>query len=141
MALNLPLMQNNIMRDDLDAVIVNVAGCGSMLKDYGHVAEELALTEAETTSELAGFAGRIRDVSEFLVELGPRPPRGALPMKATYHDACHLVHAQGVRQPPRKLLEMVPGLELVSLPESEICCGAAGTYNLTETEIKGEEAE
>lgn len=121
--------------DDLDAVIVNVAGCGSMLKDYGHVAEELALTEAETTSELAGFAGRIRDVSEFLVELGPRPPRGALPMKATYHDACHLVHAQGVRQPPRKLLEMVPGLELVSLPESEICCGAAGSYNLVEPEM------
>ena len=84
---------------------------------------------------LAGFASRVKDISEFLVELGPRPPLGEVAWRATYHDACHLAHAQGIREAPRKLMEMVPGLELVTLPESDICCGAAGSYNLTEAEM------
>ncbi|MGH7199806.1 MAG: (Fe-S)-binding protein, partial [Planctomycetaceae bacterium] len=119
---------------DIDAVIINVAGCGSMLKDYGHVAEELDLDETQREL-LQNFAGKVKDVSEFLMELGPRPPRGEVSVRATYHDACHLVHAQKVREPPRRLLEMVPGLELVPLHESDICCGAAGSYNLTEGEM------
>jgi glycolate oxidase iron-sulfur subunit len=126
--------------DDLDAVIVNVAGCGSMLKDYGHVAEELNAGEA-TASKLADLAGKTRDVTEFLAELGPVRPTGEIPLMATYHDACHLVHAQGVRQPPRDLLAMIPGLKLVPLPESDICCGAAGSYNLTEPEMADRLAE
>lgn len=121
--------------EDLDAVIVNVAGCGSMLKDYGHVAEEVAPGSQETAELLEGFAGRIRDVSEFLAELGPLTPPTAVPLKATYHDACHLCHAQQVRQQPRQLLSLVKGLELVPLHESEICCGAAGSYNLTQGEM------
>jgi glycolate oxidase iron-sulfur subunit len=83
----------------------------------------------------SAFAAKVRDISEFLVELGPLPPPGELPIRATYHDACHLCHAQKIRSQPRKLLEMIPMLELVSLEESEICCGAAGTYNLTEPEM------
>lgn len=119
---------------DVDAVIVNVAGCGSMLKDYGHVAEELDCDRI-MQDKLNGFAGRVRDVSEFLAELGPIAPKGEIPLRATYHDACHLAHAQKVTQPPRQLLSLIPGLELVPLPESNICCGAAGSYNLTEPEM------
>jgi glycolate oxidase iron-sulfur subunit len=84
---------------------------------------------------LAKFARKVRDVSEFLVELGPIPPRGRIDLRATYHDACHLAHAQKVREQPRELLSLVPGLELVPLPESDICCGAAGSYNPTEGEM------
>ncbi|MBM81596.1 MAG: hypothetical protein CMJ78_13535 [Planctomycetaceae bacterium] len=121
--------------DDVDAVIINVAGCGSMLKDYGHVADELNVTDPAELESLKKFAAKVKDVSEFLVELGPKPPTGSIPLKATYHDACHLVHAQQVRSQPRQLLELVPGLELVPLKESDICCGAAGSYNLTEPEM------
>src|SRR5262249_41428558 len=78
------------------------------------------------------LAAKVRDVSEFLVQFGPVPPEHPLPLRATYHDACHLCHAQQIRRPPRQLLELIPGLELVPLAESEICCGAAGSYNLTE---------
>jgi glycolate oxidase iron-sulfur subunit len=113
--------------DSVDAIVVNAAGCGAMLKDYGHL---LADDPAAKT-----FNARLRDVSEFLVELGPVKPEHPLPLKATYHDACHLCHAQQIRSQPRKLLEMIPGLQLVPLVESEICCGAAGSYNLTEPEM------
>ena len=120
---------------DLDAVIVNVAGCGSMLKDYGHVAAETVPDDESTASSLNQFAGKVKDISEFLVALGPIAPKGEIRMKATYHDACHLCHAQKIREQPRELLALVPGLELVPLAESEICCGAAGSYNLTEGEM------
>lgn len=120
---------------DLDGVIVNVAGCGSMLKDYGHLGEELAAGQGELRSILERFAGRVFDVSEFLARLGPIAPRGELDLVATYHDACHLCHAQKIREQPRSLLNLIPGLKLVPLPESEICCGAAGSYNLTEVEM------
>jgi glycolate oxidase iron-sulfur subunit len=143
----------------LDAVIVNVAGCGSMLKDYGHIAEEASrssgggvsaknvigenttggqaasATRTDRVAALAGFASKVRDVSEFLAELGLVPPPGQVRLRAVYHDACHLVHAQRVREQPRNLLAMIPGLELVPLAESEVCCGAAGSYNLTEPEM------
>ena len=113
--------------DDLDAVVVNVAGCGSMLKDYGHMGEETPGVSADAVAALSKFSGRVRDVSEFLAELGLREPTGVVPWRVTYHDACHLAHAQGVRQAPRELLKQVPGLELIPLPESDICCGAAGS--------------
>ena len=86
-------------------------------------------------ASLSQFAAKVRDVSEFLAELGPIPPKGEIRLRATYHDACHLVHAQKVREQPRSLLALVPGLELVPLAESEICCGAAGSYNLMEPEM------
>ena len=149
--------------DDVDAIIINVAGCGSMLKDYGHIAEELLegvgdpefnFPSATSTEEgprsgklnsgsptptrierLTKFADKVKDVSEFLADLGPIAPEGRIDLRATYHDACHLVHAQGVRDAPRELLSLIPGLELVPLAESDICCGAAGSYNLTEPEM------
>ena len=114
---------------DLDAVIVNVAGCGAMLKDYAH------LVPAEDHDQAKAFVSKVRDISEFLVTLGPIPPKHAIDRKVVYHDACHLCHAQQVRSQPRQLLAMIPGVELVPLEESEICCGAAGTYNLTQPEM------
>jgi glycolate oxidase iron-sulfur subunit len=132
----------------VDAIIVNVAGCGSMLKDYGHHwhdpvvhASRLPEREGEAPAEPDGQAGReafahkVRDVSEFLDQLGLIQPPGEIRLTATYHDACHLVHAQKVREQPRNILKKVPGLKLVDLAESELCCGAAGTYNLTEPEM------
>lgn len=119
---------------EIDAVIVNVAGCGSMLKDYGHVAEELG-GDGKVNSDLSSFAHEVKDVTEFLAELGPIAPTHEVRLSATYHDACHLCHAQGIQQQPRDLLEMVPGLKLQPLVESTICCGAAGSYNLTEPEM------
>lgn len=116
----------------VDAVIVNVAGCGAMLKDYGHHWHDAAQPDREA------LAGKVRDVSQFLDELGLVPPEGQIPLVATYHDACHLAHAQRVREAPRNLLAAIPGLKLVDLPETELCCGAAGTYNLTEPEMAGQ---
>jgi glycolate oxidase iron-sulfur subunit len=120
---------------DIDAVIVNVAGCGSMLKDYPHMAEESAAEGATLAREFAGFSQRVRDVSEFLAALGLVPPPLAVPLTVAYHDACHLCHAQRIREQPRQLLQAIPGLTLVPLAESDICCGAAGSYNLTEPEM------
>jgi glycolate oxidase iron-sulfur subunit len=129
----------------VDAIIVNVAGCGSMLKDYGHhwpvgQASSLPEEEGQRTEEREQearelFAHKVRDVSQFLDELGLIAPPGEIGVTATYHDACHLVHAQKVREQPRNLLKKIPGLKLVDLAESELCCGAAGTYNLTEPEM------
>jgi glycolate oxidase iron-sulfur subunit len=112
---------------EVDAIVINAAGCGAMLKDYGHLFHGTPQEERART-----LARKVRDVSEFLVELGPVKPEHPLNLKATYHDACHLCHGQQIRRQPRHLLEMIPGLELVPLSESEICCGAAGSYNLTQ---------
>lgn len=116
--------------DDYDAIVVNAAGCGAMLKDYEH------LLHSSADRDLAKrFVSKVRDVSEFLFSLGPIAPENPLPLRVAYHDACHLCHGQQIRTQPRALLEMIPGLELRPLEESEICCGAAGTYNLTQPEM------
>jgi glycolate oxidase iron-sulfur subunit len=115
--------------DEFDAIIVNAAGCGAMLKESSHI-----LPAAER-DKAARFTAKVRDISAFLMALGPIRPWNPVPLKVTYHDACHLCHAQQVRSQPRALLAMIPGLELVPLDESEICCGAAGTYNLSQPEM------
>jgi glycolate oxidase iron-sulfur subunit len=115
--------------DRFDAIINNIAGCGSMLKDYGHHWHDAH--EAARTA----WSAKVRDANEFLAALGPVRPDGEIRAMATYHDACHLLHAQKVRDAPRELLAQIPGLELRELPETELCCGAAGTYNLTEPEM------
>lgn len=121
--------------DSVDAIIVNVAGCGSMLKDYGHISEELLPDQPQQQSEYKKFASKVRDIHEFLIELGPVAPTGNINCRIAYHDACHLQHAQRIREQPRQLLDLIPGLEVAPLPEAEICCGAAGSYNLTEPEM------
>jgi glycolate oxidase iron-sulfur subunit len=116
--------------DAMDAVIVNVAGCGAMMKDYPHL--HLPTDKRATVERLAA---KTMDVSEFLCKLGPIPTNGRIEMTAVYHDACHLAHAQQIRQQPRDLLAMIPGLKVAPIAEADICCGAAGTYNLTEPEM------
>jgi len=115
-------------RAGVDTVVVNAAGCGSSMKEYG-----------ELLGEEPGF--RVVDLSEFLAELGPVAERHPLPLTVAYHDACHLAHAQGVRAQPRELLRAIPGLELREVPESAICCGSAGTYNIFQPQAARELGE
>lgn len=117
----------------LDAVIVNVAGCGSMLKDYGHIAHELQPQSAAQAPE--EFSKKVRDIHEFLMQLGPVLPKGRIDAVVALQDACHLQHAQKIRREPRDLLGLIPGIQLRSIAEPELCCGAAGTYNLTQPEM------
>jgi glycolate oxidase iron-sulfur subunit len=118
----------------VDQVVVNAAGCGSAMKEYGHL-----LRDDPVFAERArAFSESVRDLSELLVELGPVAPRHPLPMKVAWHDACHLAHAQGIRAQPRAALRAIPGLELREIAESEICCGSAGIYNLIEPEPAAE---
>jgi glycolate oxidase iron-sulfur subunit len=116
--------------DGYDTVIVNAAGCGSAMKDYGHVLRD----EPDWAERAAAFSARVRDVSEFLAQAGPRAERRPIEIKVAYHDACHLAHAQGVRSQPRELLRGIPGLELVEPADWELCCGSAGIYNLVQPE-------
>lgn len=119
--------------ESIDAVIVNVAGCGAMMKDLGQIAGELGLEQGRES--FGQFASKCKDVVEFLDELGVVPPKGAINRRAVYHDACHLAHAQQIRMQPRTLLQLIPGLEVVTPNESEVCCGAAGSYNLTQPDM------
>lgn len=117
--------------DDVDAILTNAAGCGSGLHEYPQM---LAGTADEAAAKT--FAHRVQDVSAFLDRLGIiSPPAASNPLRVAYHDACHLSHAQGVRTAPRALLQQIPGLELCEVPDGEICCGSAGTYNLDQPEI------
>jgi glycolate oxidase iron-sulfur subunit len=114
----------------VEYVVVNAAGCGSAMKDYA----ELLADDPAYATRARGFADRVRDVSEILVELGPVAPRHPLPLVAAYHDACHLAHAQGVRTQPRQLLAGIPDLEVREIADPEICCGSAGVYNVLQPE-------
>jgi glycolate oxidase iron-sulfur subunit len=109
-----------------DAIVVNVAGCGSAMKDYGHLFED--------DERMRAFSAKVFDVHEFLAAHEPRATRHPLAMRVAYHDACHLAHAQHVRAQPRELLSGIPQLELLEPNEWELCCGSAGIYNLTQPE-------
>lgn len=119
--------------ETLDAIVVNVAGCGSMLKDYSHILRELRPQMDSAAAE--DFVGRMKDISEFLADLEIIPPPGSIHATVAYQDACHLQHAQRIREQPRTLLEQIPNLRLVSVAEPELCCGAAGSYNLTQPDM------
>ena len=115
----------------VDRVVVNAAGCGSCMKEYG----ELLADDPEWAVRARAFSQRVRDVTELLVDLGqPRAVRHPIAARVVYHDACHLAHAQQIRSQPRALLASIPGVELLTPAESDICCGSAGIYNLVETE-------
>ena len=116
---------------DVDAILTNAAGCGSGMTEY-----PLLFKDLEDEDRARDFADRVQDVSVFLSNLGLKPvPALAAPQRVAYHDACHLAHAQGIRQEPRDLLESIPNLTLVEIPDGETCCGSAGTYNLEQPEI------
>jgi glycolate oxidase iron-sulfur subunit len=111
----------------VDAVVVNSAGCGSAMKEYERLLRGADGGWAERAAEMSG---KVRDLTEFLAELGPTAPRHPLPVTAAYHDACHLAHAQRITRQPRDLLRAIPELTLVEVPDAGTCCGSAGVYNL-----------
>jgi glycolate oxidase iron-sulfur subunit len=113
---------------EVDAIVVNSAGCGSAMKEYERLFGHLA--EPSMTARAAALSARVRDLTEFLAELGPVAPRHPVPVRAAYHDACHLGHAQRITREPRALLRDIPDLELVELRDAGTCCGSAGVYNL-----------
>jgi glycolate oxidase iron-sulfur subunit len=110
----------------VDAIVVNSAGCGSAMKEY----ERLLAGSPEWAARAAALSAKVRDLAEFLDELGPVAERHPVAVKAAYHDACHLGHAQRITAAPRALLRAVPGLDLVELRDAGVCCGSAGVYNL-----------
>jgi glycolate oxidase iron-sulfur subunit len=118
------------LRDDFDAIITNAAGCGSTLKEYHH----LFSPDEPEHAQASAFAAKTRDVTEFLAALGLTAKLKPLPLRVTYQDSCHLLHGQKIREAPRALLCAIPDLDFVELPYSEICCGSAGVYNVTQTE-------
>ena len=119
---------------EADAIVINAAGCGSTLKEYGHLLRD----DAAYADRAAALAAKCRDISEVLAELEPRAPRHPVPLRVAYHDACHLQHAQGVRAEPRRVLAAIPELDVQEVPEGGLCCGSAGIYNLVEPEAAGE---
>src|SRR5467141_2852672 len=118
------------LRENFDAIVTNAAGCGSTLKEYDH----LFSPEEPEFARAREFSAKVRDVTEFLAALGLTVKLKPLPLRVTYQDSCHLLHGQKIREAPRTLLRAIPGLEFVELPGSEICCGSAGIYNVTQTE-------
>jgi glycolate oxidase iron-sulfur subunit len=117
--------------DDFDAVISNAGGCGSHLRHY----DRLLADDPAYADPARAFAAKVRDIHEWLVETGLRPPPAAADtpaLRVAYHESCHLRHGQGVALAPRKVLAAIPGVTLVDLPEADWCCGSAGVYSLTQ---------
>jgi glycolate oxidase iron-sulfur subunit len=125
----LDLLEHNARvfdQNDVDAVVVNAAGCGSTLKEYG----ELARERPGSAAAAAAFASRVRDISEVLVDLGLVEPRAPVPAVVAYDEPCHLLHGQRVSAAPKQILDAIPGLRRVPLTDADRCCGSAGVYNL-----------
>lgn len=118
-------------RAGAETIVVNEAGCGAAMREYGKLLQH----DPVWADRARAFGARVRDLSELLVELPFDPPRARLAIRTTYQDACHLVHAQRIRQQPRHILEQIPGLELVEMADPDRCCGSAGVYNVTEPEL------
>ncbi|MDH2238571.1 glycolate oxidase subunit GlcF [Pigmentiphaga sp. GD03639] len=117
---------------DLDAIIVNASGCGTTMKDYAHL-----MAGEPQADEAAAIGGRVRDITEVLLDLGLNPPVRRTGLRVAYHDACSLQHGQKVVQPPRQLLRQA-GFEVLDIPERHFCCGSAGTYNMLQPDTAAE---
>jgi len=115
-------------RAGVDAIVTNAAGCGSNVKEYGHLLRD----DPRYAARAKEFSAKCKDVSEVLAALPKRAQRNSLRLKVAFHDSCHLQHAQGVREQPRNMLTAIPELELLEIPEAAICCGSAGIYNLVQ---------
>lgn len=118
--------------DSLDAIITNAGGCGSHLKQYGHLLHD----DPRYASLGRQWDAKVRDIHEWLVQIGLRKPQAGVPgtTEVTYHESCHLCHGQKVTAQPRQILAAIPGLKFAELPESNWCCGSAGIYNITQPE-------
>ena len=115
---------------NVDTIVINAAGCGSTMKDYGHLLRD----DPQWAERARAFSAKCRDITEVLTELQPIATRHPIPIRIAYHDACHLRHAQGIHQQPRTLLAAIPNLEVAEIAESSLCCGSAGVYNLLQPE-------
>jgi glycolate oxidase iron-sulfur subunit len=115
---------------NVDTIVINAAGCGSTMKEYGHILRD----DPVWASRAAAFSAKCKDISEILCDLPAQAPRHPIPMRVAYHDACHLRHAQAIYEQPRQLLSTIPGLEIVEVEEASLCCGSAGVYNLLNPE-------
>src|SRR5213082_1979139 len=113
---------------EVETIVTNAAGCGSNVKEYGYLLRD----DPEYAERARAFSAKCKDISEVLAELDPRSKRHPLKLRVAFHDSCHLQHAQAVHSQPRALLSAIPGLELTEIPESAICCGSAGIYNLVQ---------
>ena len=118
----------------VDAVIVNAAGCGAAMKEYGHLLRD----DSAYRDKAQRFGQMVKDASEFLAGIGLLKPTGRIEMTVTYQDPCHLAHGQKVRAQPRALLAAIPGLRVIEMDGSDRCCGSAGIYNLTQPEMSQE---
>jgi glycolate oxidase iron-sulfur subunit len=114
---------------EFDAIVTNAAGCGSTLKEY----EQLFPDGSPDRERARAFRAKMRDVTEFLADLGLSTPLREVPLRVTYQDSCHLLHGQKIREAPRKLIRAIPGVEFIEMPLADQCCGSAGVYNVTET--------
>jgi glycolate oxidase iron-sulfur subunit len=115
----------------VDAIVVNAAGCGAAMKEYGWLLKD----DREWAARASAFAAKVRDATEYLADIGVREPPGRIAAQATWDDPCHLLHGQKVREQPRALLAAIPGVHLVPLEEADWCCGSAGIYNVTEPDL------
>ena len=113
---------------NVETIVTNAAGCGSNVREYGHLLRD----DPDYAEPARNFSAKCKDITEVLADLEPRSPRHPVKLRVAFHDSCHLQHAQGVRAQPRALLSSIPGLELAEIPESAICCGSAGIYNLVQ---------
>ena len=121
-------------KQDVDTVIVNAAGCGSSMKEWGRLLHD----EPAFAARAEAMAAKVKDISEYLAGLAPIAKRNPLRIKAAYHDACHLAHAQRIRAQPRQLLAGIPELKVSEIPDGDQCCGSAGIYNMLEPESSRE---
>jgi glycolate oxidase iron-sulfur subunit len=121
-------------RANVETIVTNAAGCGSNVKEYGHLLRD----DPAYAERARAFAAKCEDISEVLAGLEPRAKRQRLKLRVAFHDSCHLQHAQGVHLQPRALLSSIPGLELAEIPEAAICCGSAGIFNLVQPEAANE---
>jgi glycolate oxidase iron-sulfur subunit len=117
-----------------DAIIINSAGCGSTLKEYAHLLQDDPLYAPRALA----FSKKVKDISEFLAAIDLNREMGEIPQTVAYHDACHLLHGQKIKQQPRQLLKSIPGITLIDLKEADWCCGSAGIYNITNQEMAAE---
>jgi glycolate oxidase iron-sulfur subunit len=121
-------------KQSVDFIVTNAAGCGSTLKEYGH----LLKNDSEYSDRAEKFAAKCRDISEVLASLTPRSERQPIRLRVALHYPCHLQHAQRVKEEPRIMLKTIPELEILEVPETEICCGSAGIYNLVQPDAADE---
>ncbi len=120
-----------ILGGGFDAIITNAAGCGSTLKEYGELLEDLP----EYAEKARQFSSLMRDITEFLGGIALNPKLGRVDAVVTYQDSCHLAHGQHIRQAPRQLLAAIPGVTFREMPSADICCGSAGIYNVVQNEM------